>query len=118
LTIPVDEVNRVAPQLSRHGKGVWPGLGVAPDQWARQLKVEGALIVDVLPDSAAAETGLRPTRRDPSGELRLRDVLDEDAIKSVKDLHSALEEHAVGDSVTVTVQSGGERVPLTLVAAR
>ena len=39
FAIPVDEVNRVVPQLIRHGKIVRPGMGVqvAPDQVTKQL---------------------------------------------------------------------------------
>src|SRR4029077_1967283 len=48
---PVDEINRVVPQLINHGTVVRPRLGVqiAEDQQARQLGVkEGAMVVRVF----------------------------------------------------------------------
>ena len=70
FAIPVDEINRIAPQLISHGKVVHPRLGVqlAEDQLAQQLNVDkGALIMKVMPNSAAAQAGLRGTQRDRSG---------------------------------------------------
>jgi S1-C subfamily serine protease len=62
FAIPVDEVNRVVPQLIRDGKVARPGLGVqlAPDQWARRLGLQGAVVFAVQPDSPAEKAGLRP----------------------------------------------------------
>jgi S1-C subfamily serine protease len=61
----VDEVNRVVPELIRHGKVVRPGLGIheAPDQVARQVGVPGVLILKVDPNGPAAKAGLKPTRQ-------------------------------------------------------
>ena len=59
FAIPVDEINRDVPQLIDHKKVVRPQLGVqiAEDQVAQQLlkgkKVEGALVVRVVPNSPA-----------------------------------------------------------------
>ena len=65
FAIPVDDVNRVVPEIIRHGKVVRPGLGIvpAPDQVARQVGVtEGVLVVRVTPNSAAAGVGPDPRR--------------------------------------------------------
>ena len=60
FAIPVDEVNRIVPQLIRHGKVVRPGLGVqvAPDHLADELGINGVVIVGVQPGSPAAKAGL------------------------------------------------------------
>ena len=125
FAIPVDEVNRVVPELIRHGRVVRPAFGitVAPDQLVRELNVKGVLIMDVLPGSAAEKAGLQPTRRDEFGRIALGDFItavDRHPITSVKDLHTVLEKYKVGDTVTVTILRDGQqqRVPVTLEAAR
>jgi S1-C subfamily serine protease len=125
FAIPVDDINRIVPQLIRHGRVVHPRLGVqaAPDQVAHQLGVEqGALILKVLPDSPAAQAGLQPTRRDAHGHIHLGDVIvaiDQKPIQNVNDLYAALEQYQVGDTVTLTILRNGERrqARVTLQAA-
>jgi S1-C subfamily serine protease len=115
FAIPVDDINPIVTQLIHHGKVVRPGLGVqvADDQLARRLGVEqGALIIKVVPESAAADADLRPTRRDRSGHIHLGDVivaLDGKPINNVQDLNAALAQHQVGDKVTLTIKRDGKR---------
>ncbi len=63
FAVPVDTVNRVVPQLLRHGRVVRPGLGVrmAEDVSTQGLGVSGVLVLDVPPGSAGATAGLRGT---------------------------------------------------------
>ena len=122
FAVPVDTVNRVVPQLLRHGRVIRPGLGVriADDATAARLGILGVLIFDVTEGSAAA-AGLRGTRRDDQGRLILGDVIvaiDDTAVTSMNDLMTVLDTYKVGDQVTVAVQRDGERltVPMTLEA--
>jgi S1-C subfamily serine protease len=123
FAIPVDEVNRVVPQLIRNGKVTRPGMGVhvATDQLARQLKQTGVLIMDVEPDSPASRAGLRPTRRDAAtGHINVGDVIvaiDGQPIQKVNDLFSTLESHKVGETVTVTVRRDGQQVDVQVTLA-
>jgi S1-C subfamily serine protease len=109
FAIPVDEINRVVPELIQHGKVVRPHLGVqlAPDELARQLGVEhGALIIKVVPGSAAERAGLRGTARDASGHIQRGDVIvaiDGKPIENSEDLYSALQQRKVGDTVPLTI---------------
>jgi S1-C subfamily serine protease len=122
FAIPADEVNRVVPQLIRHGKVVRPTLGVrlAPDQMARHLGLKGALVLDVVPGSPAEKAGLRPTYRDEENRLHLGDVivkLDDKPVQSASELLDLLEQHQPGGTVRVTVLRDGQehhlRVPLS-----
>jgi S1-C subfamily serine protease len=109
FAIPVDEVNRVVPQLIKKGKLERPGLGVqvAYDQTARGLGVlKGALLVNVLRGSPAEKAGLQPTRRTRTGHLRLGDIIaavDDKPIDRANDLFDILENYKIGDTVTLTV---------------
>jgi S1-C subfamily serine protease len=116
FAIPVDEVNRIVPQLiGNQGKIVHPGLGVqwAEDQLARRLGVDdGALILKVDPNGPAAKAGLQGTYRDRGGRIRLGDVvvaINGDAVHSGIDAQNALEKYKVGETITVTVERNGER---------
>ena len=115
FAIPVDTVNRIVTELIRYGKVIRPGIGVqvAEDQIAEQLGVKGVLVVDVRAGSAAAKAGIRPTRREASGRVRLRDVVV--AVEGTKvdlpnDLFLALEKYKVGDSVNVSLLRDGKTV--------
>lgn len=117
FAIPVDTVNRVVPELIRYGKIIRPGIGVqvAEDQIARELGIKGVLVVEVSPRSAAARAGIRPTRRDAFGRVRLGDVIvaiDGKPVESGNDLFLLLEKYKVGDTVVVTVLRDGKRQQL------
>ncbi len=115
FAVPVDTVNRVVPELIAHGRVVRPGLGifVAPEQWATRLGVEGVIVLGVLPDSGAAEAGLRPTHRADDGSIALGDVIvaiEQAEVRSRADLFGALDGHHPGDVLDVTVLRDGEEV--------
>jgi S1-C subfamily serine protease len=123
FAIAADDVNRVVPQLIRHGKIVWPHLGVqvGSDDLARRLGVKGVLIVEVVEKGPGARAGLRPTRRDPDRGVLLGDVIvevDGKGVKSSGDLFDLLGEHRAGDKVKVTILRDEERkaVEVTLDA--
>jgi len=108
FAIPVDTVNRIVPEVIRYGKVTRPGIGIqiAEDQIAERLGVNGVLVVDVVAGSAAAKAGLRPTRREASGRVRLGDVItaiNGQKVASPNELFLLLEKYKVGDAVNVTV---------------
>jgi len=115
FAIPVDEVNRVVPQLIQHGRIIRPGLAVvtAPDQLARRYGVsEGALIWRVAAGSTAAKAGLRGTRRDDWGRVVMGDVIvavDQKSVESGNELYAVLENYKIGDTVTLTILRDDER---------
>jgi S1-C subfamily serine protease len=116
FAVPVDIVNRVVPQLLKHGKVVRPGLGVsiAGEQLANRLGIDGVLVIQVMPDGAAAKAGVQPTKAE-KGEITLGDVIvgmDDTKIESASDLYAALDEHKVGDTVTLKVKRQDKTVEL------
>jgi len=120
FAIPVDEVNRLVPQLIRHGRVIRPGLGIqiGPDRLAAELGLSGVLILGVVPDGPAAKAGIRPTRRMSGGRIELGDVivaLDGQPIRSVEDLLTALDRHQVGSRVKVTLLRDGAEAVIDVV---
>ena len=125
FAIPVDTVNRIVPELIRSGKVTRPGMGIqiAEDQLAERLGVTGVLVVEVVQGSAAAKAGLRPTRREASGRVRLGDVItsiDGKKVESSNELFLILEKYKVGDSINVSLLRDGKavQVKVTLEAVQ
>jgi S1-C subfamily serine protease len=125
FAVPVDTINRVVPQLIRHGRIIRPGLGVriADDTASRRFGLQGVLIIQVEKGSAADAAGLQGTKRDTDGRLILGDVIvaiNSQPIATSDDLMNALEKYTVGTTVTVAVLRTGTRLsmPVTLQPLR
>lgn len=121
FAIPVDEVNRIIPEIITHGKVVRAGLGVtvASDQMIRDNDLQGVLILNVQPEGAAAKAGLQPTRRNNRGTIVLGDQIlsvNGKEIKTAKDLFAQLEQFKVGDTVQLHILRGDQTldVPVSL----
>lgn len=125
FAIPVDNVNRIVPQLIKTGKVARPDLGAVFDERLNESVVEqtgmtGALVLGINPGSPAEAAGLKPTQR-VGGRIRLGDMIDGidgKRIRSVADLNAELERHNSGDKITLGVQREGKHVdvPVTLGA--
>ena len=123
FAVPVDIVNRIVPQLLRHGEVVRPGLGIsiAGEQVATRLGIEGVLVVGVLPEGPAAKAGVQPTELDENDQVTLGDIIvgmDDIKIASSDDLFAALDEYRVGDVVTLKVRRNDRliEIPVKLEA--
>jgi S1-C subfamily serine protease len=115
FAIPVDTVNRVVPELIRHGKLIRPDIGIIPfqDQRTRELQLEGVLVRDVYPRSVAEQAGLRGTLVEKVSRglivnyrVRYGDLIvaaDGEPITSLDDWYSFLERHRTGEKVALTV---------------
>lgn len=118
FAVPVDIVNRVVPQLIRHGTVEHAGLGVSilDDAAARQLGVErGVLIFKVPEDSAAGKAGLHPTTIDDQGQIDMGDVIvavNGREVTNSNDLFNALDGMTVGEEVMLTVSRDGKEEPV------
>lgn len=119
FAVPVDEVNRVVPQLIATGRYAPPSLGVESDARLNALAarrgIAGVVVLGVRPGSAAARAGVRPARVAPEGGITLGDVivgLNGTGIADAGDLRAALDPLAPGDEVGVTVLRDGARIRL------
>ena len=108
FSVPVDVVRWVVPDLIEFGEVRRPVMGIelVPQQSIDRLQLEGAMILDVVPGSGAAKSGLKPTQRSSTGKITLGDLIVEingEPIKSNNDLFLTLEKYKPGDRVSVKI---------------
>ncbi len=123
FAVPVDTVNRVVPQLIARGKYIGPSLGISVDAdinraLTEQLDIQGVLVITVEPGSAAEAAGLRETQLDGRGNVIPGDVIlaiDGERVDSVPALLSKLDNHRIGDRVTLRVWRSGRELDLSVV---
>ena len=113
FAVPVDTVNQIVPQLMKFGKITRPGLGISilADQIATQNKIDGVVIVQVVPGGAADQAGLVGAKTSQGG-VEIDDVivgLEGTEIHRANDLYKALDTHKVGETIEVTVENHGKR---------
>ena len=106
FSIPADEVNWVVPDIIQYGEVRRPILGInlVAEQHTQRLNMEGALILDVVPDSPADKFGLQATKKDLRGNIILGDLITQinnEVISTNADLFLALEKYNPGDTVRV-----------------
>lgn len=122
FAVPVDTVNRVVPQLIAKGRYIRPALGIEVDEMlnarlTRLLGVEGVVVLRVLPDSSAAQAGLKGATLAPDGSLVPGDIIlavNGKPVRSVAELFSRLDDFQVGDVVTLRLLRGGRPVELAV----
>jgi S1-C subfamily serine protease len=112
FAVPVDAVKRSVPQLIDYGRVERPGLGIThlTDPQSRQLGLRGVGVRTVGPDSAAERAGLQDIRIYRDGTYDVDEILaiDGKSVQGVTDLYDILDQHEVGDIVTLTVRRGSE----------
>jgi len=116
FAIPVDTVRRVVSQIIEFGPNCRPSIGVSvlPDQlrsqYSRNLrrKLEGALVMDVVPGSPAEALKLAPCERKVNGVLLgdLITAVDGTAVTQNEDLLCAMEEAEPNQPIVLTVMRG------------
>lgn len=123
FAIPVDLVNVAVPDLIRTGtiSRPWLGVVVREDYAYRQKRLPGVLVQQVVPDGPADKAGILPIRRGEDLETLPGDrivAINEDPIRTARDLLDTLTRYRAGDTITITIQRDGESsdVPVLLEA--
>jgi S1-C subfamily serine protease len=120
FAVPVDTVNRVVPQLIRHGQYLRPTLGIEVDdslneRLKQQLGVKGVVVLRVAPGSAADQAGMLGATISRDGGIVPGDIIlsiDEMPVESVGKLLARLDQYQVGDTVQVAVSRKGSQLTL------
>jgi S1-C subfamily serine protease len=121
FAVPVDTVNRVVPQLIRHGKYVRPTLAIRLDEELNRrltelLKLRGVVVLRDSP-TRAPPAGLRETMVAPDGSVVLGDVItavDGRQVESVSQLLARLDDFKPGDTIKLGVLRQGRSTTLTI----
>jgi S1-C subfamily serine protease len=119
FAVSVHEINRVVPQIIKHGKLFRPGLGISTvdQRIVRELGLEGVLVLNVEPDSSAAKAGLRGTQQ-VRGGLILGDIItaiNGTAVTDWNQLRDEIEKHAAGETVSLTLLRENEQVKVDVL---
>ncbi|MDO9557673.1 MAG: trypsin-like peptidase domain-containing protein [Coriobacteriia bacterium] len=114
FAVPINTVTRVADQLIAGGKAEHPFLGIIGQTINEQLAeeenlpvTEGALVVEITPDTGAAAAGLKPD------DIIVQ--LDDGKIRSMDDLILAVKRRSVGDEVLVKFYRDGKTTELKMI---
>jgi S1-C subfamily serine protease len=123
FAVPVDTVNRVVPQLIRHGKTIQPTLDIRLDEELNRrltelLRLRGVVVLRTS-STRAPPGGLRETTITRDGSVALGDVItavDGKPVTSVAQLLARLDDFRPGDTVDITVlrQGRSTTLPITL----
>jgi 2-alkenal reductase len=108
FAIPVDLINRVVPQIIKHGRALLPGIGIAPadESVAAQLGVRGVVVLGVRQGSPADQAGIRPfdPRFGTVGDIIV--AADGQRTQTAADLAAVFEDTGVGKDVTLRIVRG------------
>ena len=120
FAVPVDTVNRIVPELIKHGKLIRPGLGVSlvPDAMAKRWGIKGVIIGKVTRGGAADRAGLKGARETMMGQIQLGDIVVSIAgkpVATIDDLMDVMEAHKVGEQVSVEILRGNRREKVSLI---
>jgi S1-C subfamily serine protease len=121
FAVPVTSIARVVPQIIRTGHAEQLSFGVRVDpsqRLERAARVQGVIVVRVVPGSPAEKAGLRGVLLDYSG-ITVRDIvvgIDEVRIDDYDSFYNTVDRHKAGDKVLVTILREGKiyKVPLEL----
>jgi S1-C subfamily serine protease len=128
FAVPVDMVNKVVPELIRHGKYVGPSLGIEVDddlnrRLTQILGVKGIAILRVKPGGPADKAGLKGVTVTDNGDVIAGDIItavNGKRVHNVGQFAAMLDDFKIGERVKLTVLRNGKRVDVaaTLQAER
>jgi S1-C subfamily serine protease len=122
FSIPVDNVNRVVPQLISKGRYIRPVLGLNIDDHSNRIitkeyNVEGIAILGVAEGSGADNAGLVGISY-INDEYVLGDVIqkfDDRPVSTVADLMDILDEYEAGEAVNLTVLRDNRQIDVNVL---
>ena len=119
FAVPVDTVNRIAPQIVANGRPARPGIGIraGSPELAARMNVDGVIVYDVTRGGPADRAGLVGINREAQ---RLGDVIlavNSVRVQTVAELANELEKVGVGKSAKLSVRRDGVQREVTVELA-
>jgi S1-C subfamily serine protease len=113
FAVPVDTINAKVPQILTYGKVMRPALGIniLNDQIASQYKIDGVVILQVMPGGAADKAGIVGAKS-MGGAVTPGDIIvgiNNVEVHRSSDLFKAMDTYKVGDVIDVMVENAGKR---------
>ena len=123
FAIPVNNVNRVVPNLIKNGRFIQPIIGISANDTAnklvnKELGIKGVLVLQISPHSPADKAGLVASQL-VNGDLVLGDVIqaiDNEKVENMNDFLNIIEKHQLNDKIMLSVlRQGRKKLTLPLV---
>jgi S1-C subfamily serine protease len=115
FAVPADTIKVIVPQIIQHGRVIRPGLGIGivPDSMKRRIISDGkGIIVSYVDEKgSAAKAGIKGMTQDQFGRTYLGDIIlsiNDKEVNSLDDIYQILEQHKIGDEVTVKYRRDGK----------
>ncbi|MEM6990221.1 MAG: trypsin-like peptidase domain-containing protein [Myxococcota bacterium] len=106
FAVPYMSIERVVPQIIKHGKPkrVGLGIGIFGDEMSRRFGVDGVAVQTVPRETPAFKGGLRPPVQGGK-DIQLDFIvgIDSTRIKSFDDLYNALDGKKAGDKIKLSI---------------
>jgi 2-alkenal reductase len=108
FALPVDLINRVVPQIIKHGRAPLPGIGIASadERVAAQLGVRGVVVLGVRRGSPADQAGIRPFDLQSGTVGDIIVAADGQRTQTAADLAAVFENAGVGTDITLKIVRG------------
>ncbi len=125
FAVPSDTINRIVPQLIKHGKVIRPGLGISivPDGMKiNRLQIKKGIVISHVDEKgSAASAGLQGMTQDGFGRYYLGDIIlsvDGKEVNNLDDIYQILDKKNIGDTIDVKYRRDGKdyKVKITLKA--
>lgn len=115
FAVPTNDIKRIVEQFIRFGRVRQPGIGIQlfSDEISRFLGLKGVIISDVVPDTPAAQAGLKGSFRRNDGRIELGDIIikvNGETIKHYTDLLDELDRIKIGETITLTIRRDKETI--------
>ncbi len=124
FAIPVNNINRVVPNLISNGHFIQPIVGINANDTAnklivKELGIKGVLVLHVGSGTPADKAGLIASQL-VDGDLVLGDVIqaiDKEKVENMNDFLNIIEKHKLNDTIMLSILRQGRKkmtLPLTL----